>query len=618
MEKKPYKDEKPINTINRIKKIISNLGLSIDEHNFVNNKLYSSTITLSNNNFNLLNNHISTNGKGKSKELSLASAYGEFMERLQNDILIKDVGYAQLHRIDSKYKHFINLLKEEKADLNFYYDPFEKEFDTEVIIDKNKKIFYTIFNTNCIKEVKNIVIHKLGFKKLICVPFYNSLKAKKIYLPLELLFMLVGTNGMSSGNTNEEAIIQGICEIFERYVLKELYTKKITPPTVPEELFKNYEVFKIIEYLKSKGLTVIIKDLSLEKELPVIGVIIIDKKKYKYNFKAAADLRPEIALERCLTEYHQTQKKIKLNKIIGWHEYTNSNHNFSEQLNFTKIVSNSSGHIHKELFSSEETYTFKELNFSFGQSHKKDLNQLKKIIKKLNKEVYIRNVSFLKFPAFFTYIPGLSEIKFLAKKDFHLFSDFRKIKENLLRIKELNRKEFKNLVYSIEKWNKISDKFWKNEVQKTFLHNNNLNLKTLDVNLFLSISYYKLHKIKKAIKYLTIFIEKHEEKEDDFLYYLACRDYMRLKLEKKSTKEISFFLKTFYQIQIVNEVIEDLKNPEQVFNNLSLPNCFNCEKCELIKNCNFFKTMSIVKRLQIVKKEYYLEHKNKFLEQIFN
>ena len=60
---------------------------------------------------------IGTNGKGSTRTYTLASAYGEFMERLQNLILLP-IGY---------------LTKESLEKHNFLYFPDEKEFTLEEI-----------------------------------------------------------------------------------------------------------------------------------------------------------------------------------------------------------------------------------------------------------------------------------------------------------------------------------------------------------------------------------------------------------------------------------------------------------------------------------------------------
>ena len=81
---KNYKNREPMDTVAYIKNILSDAGIEVDArfyHEDVSN-VDSCRIKITNKGFQ--NNDIGTNGKGMNKEYCLASAYGEFMERLQN------------------------------------------------------------------------------------------------------------------------------------------------------------------------------------------------------------------------------------------------------------------------------------------------------------------------------------------------------------------------------------------------------------------------------------------------------------------------------------------------------------------------------------------------------
>ena len=54
---------------------------------------------------------------------------------------------------------------------------------------------------------------------------------------------------MCAGNTPYEAILQGINEIFERYVLQKLYLEKITPPVYSPDYFKGTAIHSRLEKL---------------------------------------------------------------------------------------------------------------------------------------------------------------------------------------------------------------------------------------------------------------------------------------------------------------------------------------------------------------------------------
>lgn len=81
------KDVELINTIDKIKKILDQNGIDVDEKTVENVRGVFST------RLNLSEIGLGTNGKGTSIEMSRASAYGELMERLQNFALYIYVSY---------------------------------------------------------------------------------------------------------------------------------------------------------------------------------------------------------------------------------------------------------------------------------------------------------------------------------------------------------------------------------------------------------------------------------------------------------------------------------------------------------------------------------------------
>ena len=58
----------------------------------------------------------------------------------------------------------------------------------------------------------------------------------------------------------------------------------------------------------------------------------------------------------------------------------------------------------------EESYRFKEFNHLLGESNAYDLKYSLDLIEKMGYHVYIRNNSFLGFPAYYVVVPGMSQI----------------------------------------------------------------------------------------------------------------------------------------------------------------------------------------------------------------
>jgi ribosomal protein S12 methylthiotransferase accessory factor len=100
----------------------------------------------------------------------------------------------------------------------------------------------------------------LQINHCLMVPVYSVFDDKEILFPITLAFLSASSNGMCAGNSNKESILQGFCEIFERYAAAEIYYKNLTPPTIPLDEFKNTPVYEKAKYIIDKmGYNLIIK-----------------------------------------------------------------------------------------------------------------------------------------------------------------------------------------------------------------------------------------------------------------------------------------------------------------------------------------------------------------------
>ena len=74
-----YKEASPLNTVHKIRQILFEKNILVTESNWMQSGTSYHSLSLK-----IDSIPISVNGKGVTKELALASAYGEMMERLQN------------------------------------------------------------------------------------------------------------------------------------------------------------------------------------------------------------------------------------------------------------------------------------------------------------------------------------------------------------------------------------------------------------------------------------------------------------------------------------------------------------------------------------------------------
>ena len=299
--RKPYKAKPPITTINNVRKILEDCSIfTIEKHFGMNNDLdvFSCRVFIANDNLQTLD--IGMNGKGVTPAYSLASGYAEFMERLQIGSLFPSF----LYYFDKKRKdsNSIEEIIPETEEFEFCYAPDEKTIPFNKLSDNCPEEILNMLKTLSRKD--KLSLWEILTKKkpsFISVPFFNINRKKVVNLPIDIVRVITGSNGTCAGNTPNEALLHGLCEIFERFALKKIFFDKIIPPDIPLDFFKNTRSAKIIEKIKDFGnYDIRIKDCSLDMNLPVIGILLIDSSQHKYMFRLGSDPIPEIALERCL------------------------------------------------------------------------------------------------------------------------------------------------------------------------------------------------------------------------------------------------------------------------------------------------------------------------------
>ncbi|MDD2496255.1 MAG: hypothetical protein PHE29_13825, partial [Tissierellia bacterium] len=104
-----------------------------------------------------------------SLEYAYASAYAEFMERLQNNFLIShSFVFTKYYEKDCAFNR---ALKTENKKLDFQYCPDERLMNMNEVIDGNFEMLSQTFFIDNKTELKNFIINDLDIKKAICVPF---------------------------------------------------------------------------------------------------------------------------------------------------------------------------------------------------------------------------------------------------------------------------------------------------------------------------------------------------------------------------------------------------------------------------------------------------------------
>ncbi|WP_066499531.1 YcaO-like family protein [Abyssisolibacter fermentans] len=586
-----YKDALPIKTITNIRNILSDLGILAVEIGWQNSAENFYSINLE-----ITNTNIGTNGKGTSYQYALASAYGELMERLQNQ---------------SFFRLNADLSKEALEYQGFYYAPDEKFFKLQDLLDSDEdwiKKQLSSINTDSDKKQLLEKWQLVSYEKIpsdfISLPYLNINNNKLSYIPIKMISKMYVSNGMCGGNTEEEALVQGLSEVFERHVNKEIIQNKITPPTIPRNYLDNYPRIKaMISQLESSGnYEIIVKDCSLEKGYPVIGVIYINKDDQTYFIKFGAHPMFEVAIERTLTELLQGQD---IKNMKGVKEYAYKPNIYNEKNNIMGILVNGCGFYPAEMFDTKFSYEFCEFK-NFNVSNNKELlNYLTNLLISEGYDIFIRNVSFLGFPSFHIIVPGFSEIEEFDDIDaIDSYSKYNRIKKYIRNLENISDIEIEAIINFFETVN-----YNKDASITQFL---NLPVKNIfpwyyaKIDLFITALCYKIGDFKSAHKTINKFIDHMQQNSYNKLektYYRCARDYIGTKIDDIDEQDAIKILRIFYPLPIINGVITDFGNQEQILKQYGQMNCWDCKKCKLKNNCLYSSTEKIYK---LVKEQYSL------------
>ncbi|HEY3300940.1 MAG TPA: OsmC domain/YcaO domain-containing protein [Methylophilaceae bacterium] len=344
-----------------------------------------------------------TNGKGSTKESALASALGEYLERLSNNHFYAGSFWGE-DIANAAFVHYPN----ERWFKSGRKDALPKEILDEYCLE--------IYNPDGELRGSHLIDTNSGnAERGICsLPYVRQSDGEVVYFPSNLVENLYVSNGMSAGNTLVEAQVQCLSEIFERAVKREILEGEIALPDVPQEVLAKYPgILAGIQGLEEQGFPVLVKDASLGGAYPVMCVTLMNPRTGGVFASFGAHPRMEVALERSLTELLQGRSFEGLNDLP---QPTFASEAVTEPNNFVEHFIDSSGIVSWRFFSAKADYAFVEWDFSGqGQNDKASANAeeaatLFGILAAMGKEVYVAVYDQLGATACRILVPGYSEI----------------------------------------------------------------------------------------------------------------------------------------------------------------------------------------------------------------
>ncbi|MBL4835519.1 MAG: OsmC domain/YcaO domain-containing protein [Pseudomonas sp.] len=340
-----------------------------------------------------------TNGKGATKEAALASALGEFIERLNCNFFYNDQFWGE----DIANADFVHYPDER------WFKPGRKDALPAGILDD---YCLEIYNPDGELRGSNLIDTNSGnAERGICtLPFVRQSDGETVYFPSNLIENLFLSNGMSAGNTLAEAQVQCLSEIFERAVKREILEGEMALPDVPQDVLAKYPAIVAgIQGLEEQGFPVLVKDASLGGQFPVMCVTLMNPRTGGVFASFGAHPSFEVALERSLTELLQGRSFEGLNDLP---QPTFESQAVTEPNNFVEHFIDSSGVVSWRFFSSKADFEFVEWDFtSDGEdSNAEEAATLFGILEELGKEVYMAVYDTLGANACRILVPGYSEV----------------------------------------------------------------------------------------------------------------------------------------------------------------------------------------------------------------
>lgn len=559
MEEKHFKEVNPVETVQRLKKILNRYGIEVEEK--WSEKSLADTYSLR---LVVKGTETGTNGKGLTRELAMASAYAEFFERYQNRALGTFAVKEQVDYFVTKDEKIVTceeLLANESVFLAQYLKKLGLGNSS-----REDKIKY--FNS---VEIRDRLDYGLE-GEYVSLPFYNVNKKKVELLPYFICKLLYSSNGMCAGNSREEALVQGISEIVERYVQKKLILEKPSLPDIPESYLKKFP-YIYERYLKIKeieGYQVYFKDCSFGGKYPVAALIIVENDTGNYGVKLGCHPNYGIAIERTITEITQGRE---ITDFCNLSSLDFLNRHVDETKNIVNSFKVGMAQYPFELLGIEPTFEFVEMACVDEMDNVQLLQQYLDRFVKNGYTVYIRDESKLEFPSYQVIIPEISEMMPPSENVIKAYNTRLYLNRYLAKPELIGEKECKYII--------ATTKFFRGLVFEDSL--NSRYSETCDCSMlpgaeFNSDSEYLVllchvyleeyneaamvcQKIQKNIAFYT-------DNEQQKKYHKALYHYLTAMYVMKEHFKAIAYLRIYFSDEICNQIDTSFCDPKQVISKL--------------------------------------------------
>lgn len=389
----PGKDQALEVSIRRIGDAIRALGFTIEEARWLNPAPYIWSVHIRDRDC----PQVFSNGKGASRNAALASAYGELIERLSTRYLWADF------MLDPVYDRFGFV---HQADEQWF--PVDGDEWPAGLLDDHWLDRYVRPQDIVPAQLQDMNGGGTG-KGLCALPYVRQSDGAQVYVPVNMIANLFVSNGMSAGNNREEAIVQGLSELFERAIKQHIISEAVTLPEVPDAVLARYPHIRDgIEALRREGFGIRALDASLGGRYPVMCVTLLHPDGGVYaSFGAHPTF--SVALERALTELLQGRA---LDELTGFPPPTADMDMVAEPHNIELHFIDSSGYVSWAMLGDEPDVDFVDWDADSPWA-RDNVTACAQLIDQLHEEghqVYIAEHTSLGAYACRILIPGFSDI----------------------------------------------------------------------------------------------------------------------------------------------------------------------------------------------------------------
>lgn len=610
-----YKEVPPLDSVHKIRGILHGLGISTIER-WTDSQVagcFSLRVEIA-------GTGVGQNGKGATPEFALASAYAELMERIQNDLLYTgdyDVAVWQhsgfYYAPDERHMN----IKELAAEPNQWIDRLleiirQRDDQATTFSAMLGSVTARLFDFADTDGAKYEALKKWCFSRpsgcdhdFVTIPFLSLKTGELSYMPVSILRAIYGSNGTCAGNTQAEALLQGLSELFERHANIRIVNERLTPPTIPQWYLSKYEgLYSLIRQIENMGnYRLLIKDCSLDGEFPVLAAVLINLDTRTYVVKFGAHPVFEIALERTLTEMFQGRDISTAAQACGM---AKGFEDVGGPDNLHNILKVAAGQYPEQFFCENYSYEFTPFTDLSGKTINELLEYVIGQLVNQGYEIMIRDVSYLGFSSFQVIVPGYSEIFNFGSQRLRERKSLDVIRDIMRKLPEATDEEVAKLVRYLS-------------YKRNWILENNLEYTTglpikqklpggeLSWDFLLAACYYKLCRFKEAYRGFRYVATSMLNNNDAQAAYYAClRDYAGALMGGMKQAEVVGFLNNFYAPDILDQVNRQAGVPQEILKLIykSLP-CFDCPACDDKTSCSY----DVIREMRLRLKEKQLANR---------